>query len=58
MTTIDMKPMKTRALGFPEPVKSLILSEPDRMDSSEFITKLGTWDRLLKMSQKPEVAMK
>lgn len=49
MTFVDLKPMKAKALNFPEPVKSLILSEPDSIDSWDFILKLGTWERLLKM---------
>jgi hypothetical protein len=49
MTLVDMAAMKAKALNFPEPVKSLILSEPDMIDSQDFISKLGTWERLLKM---------
>jgi hypothetical protein len=32
MTTIDIRPMKVKALGFPELVRSLILREPDNME--------------------------
>lgn len=53
-TTVNLAPLKAEALNFPEPVKSLILSEPDTMDAAEFISKLGTWERLSKMSA-PEV---
>ncbi len=49
MTIIDLSMMKAKALNFPDPVKSLILSEPDKMDSDEFLAKVGTWDRLLEM---------
>ena len=49
MTYVSIVKLKQEAIKFPEPVKSLILSEPDTMDSTEFITKLGTWDKLLKM---------
>ncbi len=49
MAIVDLRPMKARALNFPEPLKSLILSEPDSIDSQDFISKLGTWERLLKM---------
>lgn len=52
MTLIDLSPMKTKALNFPEPLKSLILSEADMIDAHEFISKLGTWERLSKMSAK------
>jgi len=51
MTLVDLKPMKAKALNFPEPVKSLILSEPDMIETSDFISKLGTWERLAKMPQ-------
>lgn len=51
MTHIDLRSMKAKALAFPEPVKSLILSEPDVIDSQDFISKIGTWERLLKIQQ-------
>lgn len=50
MTFVDMGPLKQKALNFPEPVKSLILSEPDQLESTDFISKIGTWERLLKMN--------
>jgi hypothetical protein len=49
MTQIDMKAMKEKALNFPEPVRSLVLSEADQIDSQDFISKIGTWEKLLKM---------
>lgn len=49
MTNVDLRVLKEKAFTFSEPVKSLILSEPDILDSSEFITKLGTWEKLLRM---------
>ena len=52
MTIIDIKPMKEKAIGFPDPVKSLILREPDNMDSTEFIAKLATWERLIRMANR------
>ncbi len=44
-----MIPLKEKAVKFPEPARTLILSEPDNMDAKEFITKLGTWEKLLGM---------
>ena len=49
MTKISLVPLKEKAVRFPEPVKTLILSEPDSLDSQDFISKLGTWERLLRM---------
>ena len=51
MTVVSLVPLKTKALKFPEPVKKLILSEPDQIDTREFISKLGTWERLLRMQK-------
>ncbi len=49
MTAVSLIKLKQNAMNLPEPVKSLILSEPDSIDSAELITKLGTWDKLLAM---------
>jgi len=46
---VDMRPVKTKALSFPEPVRTLILAEPDTLPVAEFIAKVGTWERLLEM---------
>lgn len=54
MTLVDLTPLKSKALNFPEPVKSLILSEPDTIDAQDFISKLGTWEKLLKIGAKLE----
>lgn len=51
MTTVNLTPLKAKAISFPEPVKSLILSEPDLLDAAEFITKVGTFERLLAMQK-------
>jgi hypothetical protein len=48
---VDIKPLKQRALTFPEPLRTLILSESDEMDSNEFILKVGTWSKIAKMPQ-------
>ena len=50
MTLVNLAPLKAKALNFPEPLKSLILSEPDMIDGQDFISKLGTWEKLAKMS--------
>ena len=49
---VDIKPLKQKAIGFPEPLKSLILSEPDMIDARDLISKLGTWERLAKLREK------
>ncbi len=49
MTDVNLGPMKAAALNFPEPIKSLILSEAETMDAHEFIAKIGTFEKLLKM---------
>jgi len=48
---IDLRPIKSRVIRWPDPVRSLVLSEPDRMPVEEFIVKIGTWERLLKIHE-------
>jgi len=48
---IDIRDLKARALSWPEPVRSLILAESDFMPPEEFIVKIGTWERLLKIHE-------
>jgi len=55
MTLVDLRPIKAKALNFLEPLRSLILSEPDQIEAADFISKLGTWERLAKMSTKQGV---
>lgn len=52
MTTVNLTSLKQKALQFPEPIKSLILSEPDVIEAADFISKICTWDKLLKMEGK------
>lgn len=49
---IDLRPMKDRAIEFSEPLRTLILSEPDQLGLEEFLAKQGTWEKLLKMEGK------
>lgn len=58
MTLADLRPIKAKALNFPEPLKSLILSEPDMIDAQDFISKLGTWERLAQMNTQKEVKLR
>jgi len=48
---INIRPLKEKALTWPEPVKSLILSESDELDSFDLISKLEVWEKLLRMPQ-------
>ena len=50
MTDVSLKSLKEKALKFPEPLKSLILSEPDVLDSKDFISKVCTFERILEIS--------
>ncbi len=51
MTNVNIKPLKDKAINFPEPVRTLILTETEVMDSGEFIGKLCTWIRLNEMKE-------
>ncbi len=48
---VSIIPLKQKAMGFPANVRDLILSEPDNIDASEFIIKIGVWEKLVKISR-------
>ena len=50
MTIVEIKKLKSVAMKFPEPLRTLILGEPDSMGADELIGKLGVWLNLLKIS--------
>lgn len=47
---LDMRLLKDRASEFPEPVRSLILSERDSLCLDDFLSKFSTWEKVLKIS--------
>lgn len=47
--TKDIRGIKERALSIDEPLKSLILSEPDTMSKEDYFAKSETWLKLLKI---------
>jgi hypothetical protein len=49
--SLDLKELKAKASQFPDPVRSLILSEHDTVCVDDFLSKFATWERLLKMSE-------
>ena len=49
MTEADMRPIKAKALMYPDPVRTLILSEPDSLPLDDFLAKSSQWIKLLKM---------
>lgn len=46
---IDIQQLKDYALKLPEPVKTLILSQPDEMDENDLISKFFEWRKILKI---------
>lgn len=54
MSEIDIRHFKEKASMFPEPVRTLILSEKDSLPIEEYISKLGTWEKLLKIGEGQE----
>jgi hypothetical protein len=39
--------MKTKALAWPDPVRTLILSEPDQIPVVDFLALVGVWEKTL-----------
>ena len=47
--SIDIRPVKEKAMKLGEPLKSLILSEPDLMSKEDYFAKSETWLKLLQI---------
>jgi hypothetical protein len=47
MKNIDIRDLKSRAIRWPEPVKTLILTEPDALPADEFLSLISTCEKLL-----------
>ncbi len=48
---IDLRLLKENAHLFPDPVRTLILEEPDSIEVGGFISKFETWEKLLKIAK-------
>ena len=46
---MNIKELKDYAIKLPDPVKTLILSQPDDMEENELISKFFEWKKLLKI---------
>ena len=46
---IDLRPLKIMAANWPEPVRTLILTEPDEISAAEYMERQRIWSRLLAM---------
>lgn len=49
--TVNIHRIKERALSVNEPLKSLILSEPDNMSKEDYFAKSETWLKLLQIDK-------
>ena len=54
MNEVDLKPIKSHAFEYPEPVRMLILSEPDKLPMEDFLAKSSQWIKLLRMESEHE----
>lgn len=48
---MNIKSLKDEAIKLPDPVKTLVLSQPDEMDEVELISKFFEWRKLIKIEQ-------
>ena len=46
---VDLRPLKLKALKLKDPVKTIILSQPDEVTMDEYLTKASDWLRLLQI---------
>jgi len=50
--TVNIRPLKGIALRLSDPVKMLILSEPDILPREEYLIKIEQWLKILDLNKK------
>jgi len=51
MKLVDLRPIKDKAVDWPDPVKTLVLSEPDLVPFDDFFVKITTWEKLIRLQR-------
>jgi hypothetical protein len=54
--TVNIRPLKAIAIKLEDPLKTLILSEPDTIPREEYLIKIQSWLRILNLDKKEEPA--
>jgi len=52
--TINIRPLKVIAIKLDDPLRTLILSEPDMIPREEYLIKIQSWLKILNLSKKEE----
>jgi len=50
--TINISPLKAIAIKLEDPLKTLILSEPDIISKEEYLIKIQEWLKIVDLSEK------
>ena len=50
--TVNIRPLKGIALRLSDPVKTLILSEPDVLPKEEYLIKIQQWLKIIDLNEK------
>jgi len=53
---VNIRPLKAIAIKLEDPLKTLILSEPDTIPREEYLIKVQSWLRILNLNRKEEPA--
>jgi len=53
---VNIRPLKVIAIKLDDPLRTLILSEPDMIPREEYLIKIQSWLRILNLSKKEEPA--
>jgi hypothetical protein len=48
---VDLRPLKLKALKLKDPVRTIILAQPDSMGKADYLLKAGDWLRLLEIKE-------
>jgi len=50
--TVNIRPLKAIAIKLEDPLKTLILSEPDILSNEEYLIKVQEWLKIVDLSER------
>ena len=48
---VDLRPLKARVLKLGDPLKTIILAQPDSIEKADYLSKATDWLRLLETTE-------
>jgi len=48
---VNLRELKKKALAWPNPVRTLVMTEPDYLPVADFLARIGVWEKLVQLQR-------